>query len=90
MPPVPNREDLEATSVISLSHAVEATLLTLCRWQYLQTGVEKIMINLQDGIDMQTVSIPAHNVKCQHYANSLRSIWVSTRKAQKLLLEYHL
>lgn len=36
MPPVPNREDLEAT------------------WVYLQAGVEKIMSNLQDGMDMQT------------------------------------
>ncbi|KAH8804781.1 Cullin [Xylogone sp. PMI_703] len=36
MPPVPNREDLDAT------------------WKYLEAGVSKIMINLQDGIDMQT------------------------------------
>lgn len=36
MPPVPNREDLEAT------------------WKYLEAGVSKIMINLQEGIDMQT------------------------------------
>ncbi|KAG9245751.1 Cullin [Calycina marina] len=36
MPPVPNREDLEAT------------------WKYLEAGVNKIMINLADGIDMNT------------------------------------
>ncbi|TAQ91054.1 hypothetical protein B7494_g581 [Chlorociboria aeruginascens] len=36
MPPVPNREDLDAT------------------WKYLEAGVAKIMINLQEGIDMQT------------------------------------
>ncbi|PQE29124.1 putative SCF complex member Cullin 1 protein [Rutstroemia sp. NJR-2017a BBW] len=36
MPPVPNREDLEAT------------------WKYLEAGVSKIMINLSDGVDMQT------------------------------------
>ncbi|PSS25734.1 hypothetical protein M430DRAFT_134459 [Amorphotheca resinae ATCC 22711] len=36
MPPVPNREDLDAT------------------WKYLEAGVSKIMINLQEGIDMQT------------------------------------
>lgn len=36
MPPMPNREDLEAT------------------WKYLEAGIDKIMLNLQDGIDMQT------------------------------------
>jgi cullin 1 len=36
MPPVPNREDLDAT------------------WKYLETGVSKIMSNLQEGMDMQT------------------------------------
>ncbi|KAL3418371.1 cullin family protein [Phlyctema vagabunda] len=36
MPPVPNREDLDAT------------------WRYLEAGVSRIMINLQDGIDMST------------------------------------
>ena len=28
----------------------------LCRWKYLEAGVSKIMVNLQEGIDMQTVS----------------------------------
>lgn len=36
MPPVPNREDLDAT------------------WKYLEAGVSRIMISLQDGIDMTT------------------------------------
>ncbi|RDW79613.1 hypothetical protein BP5796_01401 [Coleophoma crateriformis] len=36
MPPVPNREDLDAT------------------WKYLETGVSRIMVNLQEGIDMTT------------------------------------
>jgi len=26
------------------------------RWNYLQTGISKIMLNLQDGVDLQTVS----------------------------------
>jgi cullin 1 len=36
MPPMPNREDLQAT------------------WKYLEAGISRVMINLQDGIDMQT------------------------------------
>lgn len=36
MPPVPNREDLEAT------------------WEYLQAGIEKIMTDLEGGLDMTT------------------------------------
>lgn len=31
-------------------------LLTGCSWGYLQAGISRIMLNLQDGIDMQTVS----------------------------------
>lgn len=27
-------------------------------WEYLQAGISKIMINLQDGMDMGTVSHP--------------------------------
>lgn len=34
--------------------------LTLNRWRYLEAGVSKIMTNLQDGIDMTTVSLPAY------------------------------
>jgi hypothetical protein len=30
--------------------------LTLCRWKYLEAGVSKIMSNLQEGMDMNTVS----------------------------------
>ena len=29
--------------------------LTRSRWKYLEAGISKIMINLQEGIDMQTV-----------------------------------
>ena len=36
MPPIPNREDLDAT------------------WNYLQAGIEKIMVDLENGLDMQT------------------------------------
>ncbi|KAG0649519.1 Cullin-1 [Hyphodiscus hymeniophilus] len=49
MPPVPNREDLDATQVPLHPHHCAA-----CRWKYLEAGVSKIMINLQEGIDMQT------------------------------------
>jgi hypothetical protein len=31
-----------------------------CRWKYLEAGVSRIMINLQEGIDMHTVSISIH------------------------------
>ncbi|KAF7922802.1 uncharacterized protein EAE97_010966 [Botrytis byssoidea] len=36
MPPVPNREDLDAT------------------WKYLEAGVSKVMLQLADGVDMNT------------------------------------
>jgi len=28
------------------------------RWSYLQSGITKIMLNLQEGVDLQTVCAP--------------------------------
>jgi hypothetical protein len=37
-------------------HNLWVLKLTLCRWKYLEAGVSKIMSNLQEGMDMNTVS----------------------------------
>jgi hypothetical protein len=39
--------------------------LTRDRWNYLQGGITKIMNNLQDGLDMVTVSTTPAHVACE-------------------------
>jgi len=39
-------------------HKALVPKLTLCRWKYLEAGVSKIMSNLQEGMDMNTVRSP--------------------------------
>ena len=54
-----------------------------CRWTYLEAGVEGIMRNLREGVDMTTVSVGTHS-----YANSsltvlLSSTWAFTRRRSR-------
>jgi hypothetical protein len=52
------------------------------RWKYLEAGVHRIMINLQEGIDMQTVSISLSQKKptATDLGLAISSIWEYTRK----------
>lgn len=54
MPPTPNKDDIQATYVAIAS--VRRHQLTPHRWSFLEVGVENIMRNLREGVDMQTVS----------------------------------
>ena len=58
MPPTPNKEDIQATYVLIL--CLCTTLADPCRWSFLQFGVEKIMRNLREGVDMKTVGGSSH------------------------------
>ena len=58
MPPTPNKEDIQATYVVILR--TRTRLADTGRWTFLQTGVEKIMRNLREGVDMQTVGGSFH------------------------------
>jgi len=51
-------------------------------WKYLEAGVHRIMINLQEGIDMQTVSISPSQKKSTDtdLGLAISSIWEYTRK----------
>lgn len=51
MPPAPNKDDLEATYAV---HRGEGNADR--RWAFLEAGVDKIMGNLTDGMDMASVS----------------------------------
>ncbi len=60
MPPQPSQDDIDTTCVTPLPPVVRplaaaSTRLTYIRWSYLQHGVTRIMMNLQEGIDLQTV-----------------------------------
>jgi hypothetical protein len=49
-----------------------------CRWKYLEAGVSKIMINLQEGIDMQTVSISFTGTRATYADGYLQYMGVYT------------
>ena len=61
MPPVPNRDDLDATCVswtaLMTSPHIEKMMMLIfdVRWEFLEVGVTKIMLNLQDGLDRTAV-----------------------------------
>ena len=72
MPPTPNKEDLQATYVV-LPRSCPRRADT-DRWTFLQVGVEKIMRNLREGVDMQTVG-GSSPMFMEHTANISVSVY---------------
>jgi hypothetical protein len=60
MPQPGANEDIEATFVAAPNRAsTRLRMLTCSSWNYLQHGITRIMNNLQDGLDLQTVRFPS-------------------------------
>lgn len=59
MPPAPNREDAAATYAntprVPYLPTAAVAVLTFPSWKYLEAGIDRIMLHLEHGIDMQTV-----------------------------------
>src|SRR5438105_15862383 len=52
------------------------------RWNYLQQGITRIMLNLQDGVDLQTVCAPALSTFTAESLLTGHSIWAFTRSSR--------
>lgn len=65
--------------IVSSVVYIQLTGLPFPRWQYLETGIEKIMTNLKDGVDMVTVCVVIVE-QPERLLTLWHSTWASTRE----------